>query len=186
MKRKLTGISLAIMMIISAVAGCGSSSGSQEDKGEASAPSSQQASVNENKETAQAASGQEAAGDRVNLVLWFGLSGQAGEIVQQAIQNYNDSQDKVYVEVQYQGSYEESLNKLKTAMRTKAGPDLVQIYEAGTRTMIDSGFVIPMQTIIDAYGIDISGLEENLLKLLCGGRQALFHAAEHVCAGVLL
>ena len=68
MKRKLTGISLAIMMIISAVAGCGSSSGSQEDKGEASAPSSQQASVNENKETAQAASGQEAAGDRVNLV----------------------------------------------------------------------------------------------------------------------
>lgn len=164
MKRKLTGISLAIMMIISAVAGCGSSSGSQEDKGEASAPSSQQASVNENKETAQAASGQEAAGDRVNLVLWFGLSGQAGEIVQQAIQNYNDSQDKVYVEVQYQGSYEESLNKLKTAMRTKAGPDLVQVYEAGTRTMIDSGFVIPMQTIIDAYGIDISGLEENLLN----------------------
>lgn len=164
MKRKLMGISLAVMMIISAVTGCGSSSGSQNSGGGTNTTADQQVSENGKEETAQTGSEQAAADGRVNLVLWFGLSGQAGEIVQQAIRNYNDSQDKVYVEVQYQGSYEESLNKLKTAMRTKAGPDLVQIYEAGTRTMIDSGFVIPMQTIIDEYDIDVSGLEENLLN----------------------
>ena len=30
--------------------------------------------------------------------------------------------------------------------------------------MIDSGFIIPMQQIIDDYNIDISGLEENMLN----------------------
>lgn len=108
--------------------------------------------------------GVSAADDKVNLVLWTGLTGQAGEVIQQTIDNYNSSQDKVFVELQYQGSYQESLNKLKTAMRTQDGPDLVQIYEAGTRQMIDSNFIIPMQEIIDKYEIDVSGLEENMLN----------------------
>lgn len=105
-----------------------------------------------------------AAENKTDVVFWTGLSGSAGEVIQQVVDDYNDSQDKVKVELEYQGSYEESLNKLKTAMRTKAGPDLVQIYEAGTRTMIDSGFIIPMQTLIDEYNIDTSKLEENLLN----------------------
>lgn len=105
-----------------------------------------------------------AADNKINLVIWTGLSGQPGEVIQQVIDDYNSSQDKVSVELQYQGSYQESLNKLKTSMRTQDGPDLVQIYEAGTRQMIDSGFIIPMQEIIDKYDIDVSGLEENLLN----------------------
>lgn len=105
-----------------------------------------------------------AADNKVNLVFWTGLSGQAGEVIQQVVDDYNNSQDEVFVELQFQGSYQESLNKLKTSMRTQDGPDLVQIYEAGTRQMIDSGFIIPMQEIIDEYDIDVSGLEENLLN----------------------
>lgn len=102
-------------------------------------------------------------GDTIELTFWYGLSGGPGEELQGIIDEYNESQDKVFVNAQFQGSYEETLNKLKTAVRTQNGPDLVQIYEAGTRTMIDSGFCIPMQEIIDDYDIDISKLEENIL-----------------------
>ena len=96
-------------------------------------------------------SGSMASEKKTNLVFWTGLAGQAGEVIQQVVDNYNSSQDRVYVELQYQGSYQESLNKLKTSMRTQDGPDLVQIYEAGTRQMIDSNFIIPMQEIIEKY-----------------------------------
>ena len=43
------------------------------------------------------------------------------------------------------------------------GADLVQIYDLGTRFMIDSGWVVPMQDLIDAAGFDTSDLEPNVL-----------------------
>jgi sn-glycerol 3-phosphate transport system substrate-binding protein len=48
-------------------------------------------------------------------------------------------------------------------MRTKSGPDVVQIYEGGTRFMADSGFIIPAQNLIEEYKIDISKFEPNIL-----------------------
>ena len=42
------------------------------------------------------------------------------------------------------------------------GADLVQIYDLGTRFMIDSGWIIPMQEMIDADGYDISQIEPNV------------------------
>ncbi len=42
------------------------------------------------------------------------------------------------------------------------GADLVQIYDIGTRFMIDSGWVIPMQELIDADGWDTAQLEPNI------------------------
>ena len=160
MKKNAMALILTACMASAALAGCASSGdsagvSSQADPGQTTAQGSQE-------DTQEASS--EAADGKVNLVFWIGLSGQAGEVIQQVVDDYNSSQDAVFVDLQYQGSYQESLNKLKTSMRTQDGPDLVQIYEAGTRTMVDSGFIIPMQQIIDEYGIDISGLEENMLN----------------------
>ena len=101
--------------------------------------------------------------EKINIVFWHSMGGNLNETINQLAQQFNDSQDKITIEPQYQGSYEESINKLKTAMRTQDGPDLVQIYEGGTRFMVDSGFIIPMQQLVDAYQLDISTLEPNIL-----------------------
>lgn len=151
MKKRMFSAVLAAAMAVTAVAGCASENSGNKETAAASHVSSE-------------ASGSENPEGKETLVFWTGLSGQAGEVIQKAVENYNQSQNKVFVDLQYQGSYQESLNKLKTSMRTQAGPDLVQIYEAGTRTMVDSGFIIPMQNIIDEYGIDTSDLEENMLN----------------------
>lgn len=151
MRKKLIGVVLAAVMAASAVGGCASANVDNKER------------VADSKADTVENSGSPGQ-DKVELVLWTGLAGQPGEVIQKVVDDYNGSQDKVFVELQYQGSYQESLNKLKTTMRTKDGPDLVQIYEAGTRTMIDSGFIIPMQQIIDEYEIDVTGLVENMLN----------------------
>ena len=51
----------------------------------------------------------------------------------------------ITVEAQYQGEYDDSLNKLKSAQIGNMGADLVQVYEIGTRFMIESGWGVPMQ-----------------------------------------
>ena len=103
------------------------------------------------------------AEENVHLVFWHGMSGTNGEIIDYIVRTFNESHPGIEIEAQYQGSYEESINKLKAAMRTGDGPDMIQIYEAGTRFMVDSGFVNPVQNLIDKYSIDVSHLEEHIL-----------------------
>jgi len=102
-------------------------------------------------------------GGHINLTFWHGMSGSNGEAINALVDQFNKSQDRITVEPQFQGTYEESINKLRTVMRTKQGPDVVQIYEGGTRFMADSGFITPAQNLIDLYKIDISNLEKNIL-----------------------
>lgn len=105
----------------------------------------------------------QAADQKINIVFWHSMGGSLGEVINQVADQFNASQDSITIEPQYQGSYEESINKLKTAMRTKAGPDVIQVYEGGTRFMAGSGFITPMQELIEKYGLDISSLEPNIL-----------------------
>ena len=68
----------------------------------------------------------------------------------------------IQVEAQYQGEYDDAINKLKSAQIGNMGADLVQIYDIGTRFMIDSGWVVPMQELIDADGWDKTQIEPNI------------------------
>ncbi len=68
----------------------------------------------------------------------------------------------ITVNAQYQGEYDDSLNKLKSAQIGNMGADLVQVYEIGSRFMIESGWIIPMQEMIDADKYDMSSIEPNL------------------------
>jgi sn-glycerol 3-phosphate transport system substrate-binding protein len=101
--------------------------------------------------------------EKTNIVFWYANGGIIGETIVNLTKQFNAAHEYITVEPQFQGSYEEAINKLKTAMRTKSGPDLIQIYEGGTRFMVDSGFIIPMQKLINEYNIDISKLEKNIL-----------------------
>ena len=107
--------------------------------------------------------GQASSGGRTHIVFWYGLGGQLGQEVVNLVERFNQSQNKVTVEAQFQGSYEESINKLRTAMRTRSGPDIVQIYEGGTRLMIESGFIVPAYRLVDEYKINVGSLEPNIL-----------------------
>lgn len=68
----------------------------------------------------------------------------------------------IQVEAQYQGEYDDAINKLKSAQIGNMGADLVQIYDIGTRFMIDSGWVVPMQELIDTDGWDKTQIEPNI------------------------
>ncbi|MCQ4086327.1 ABC transporter substrate-binding protein [Saccharibacillus sp. JS10] len=104
-----------------------------------------------------------ASGEPVKVIWWHAMSGELGTVVDELVKKFNDSQDDVQVEAVFQGTYDESLNKLKTAMGSGTGPTMIQTYEIGSRFMIDSGAITPMQQFIDKESYDVSHLEENIL-----------------------
>lgn len=133
MKKKFISLLVAALMTGSMVTGCGSS-GSQTS--------------NSNKS--------------VEITFWHSMSGKNGQALQKMVNDFNGSHKNIKVNAQYQGKYDDAINKLKSAQRTKNGPDVMQTYDIGTRFMIDSGWVKPMQDFIDDEKYDVSSLEPNI------------------------
>ena len=90
--------------------------------------------------------------------------GGGQESLDAIVKSFNESQDKYIVNAEFQGSYEESLTKLRSVGGTKDAPAITQVFEVGTKYMIDSGFIEPMQSFIDKDNYDLSQLEGNILN----------------------
>lgn len=100
----------------------------------------------------------------VTIDFWHAMSGTAQETLTAIVDDFNSSQDDYKVNAEFQGTYEESLPKLRSVGGTKDAPAITQVFEIGTKYMIDSGFIEPIQTFIDKDNYDISQLEENILN----------------------
>lgn len=103
-----------------------------------------------------------ASAEPVKLTLWHSMGGAGGESIQKLVSDFNASQSDIVVEEQYQGSYDDAITKLKSSATSGQGPDIMQLYDIGTRWMIDSGYALTMQDLIDENGFDTSVLEPNI------------------------
>ena len=101
--------------------------------------------------------------DGTTISFWHSMGGVNGQAIDTLVQKFNDENEYgITVEAEYQGSYDDALNKLKSAQIGNMGADLVQVYEIGTRFMIESGWIVPMQSMVNADNYDTSVLEPNL------------------------
>ena len=101
--------------------------------------------------------------DKTTISFWHSMGGVNGQAIDTLVQKFNNENEYgITVEAEYQGSYDDALNKLKSAQIGNMGADLVQVYEIGTRFMIESGWIVPMQSMVNADEYDTSVLESNL------------------------
>lgn len=103
------------------------------------------------------------AQEKTNVVFWYSLEGANADAIKAIVKRFNTSQDKIFVDAQYQGAYDDAINKLKAAGMGQLPCDIVHSYEIGTRFIIDSGWIVPVQEYIDKDGWDTSVIEPNLL-----------------------
>ena len=98
------------------------------------------------------------------IAWWHSQSGDVGgKTIPKLADDFNASQQKCFVDPIYQGTYDDSLNKLKAGLQSKDTPALVQLYDIGTRLLVDLKVATPMQDFIDKEKYDISDLEPNVL-----------------------
>lgn len=108
---------------------------------------------------ALAASMSVAAGaeDKIEITFWHAMGGVNGETTQALVDDFNASQDEIEVHAEYQGTYDDSITKLKAAMQSGQGlPDVCQMYDVGTKFMTDSGAVVPVADMFETTGYDPS------------------------------
>jgi sn-glycerol 3-phosphate transport system substrate-binding protein len=111
---------------------------------------------------ANASRDQGASGGKTKIIFWHSMPGTGGDAVNALVSAFNASQDRYEVEAQFQGSYPDGIAKLKATPQNMA-PDIMQLYDLGTRWAADSGLMLRIQDFIDADKYDISDYEPNIL-----------------------
>ncbi|MDR6884341.1 ABC transporter substrate-binding protein [Bacillus sp. 3255] len=108
--------------------------------------------------------GQEPPVQEVQKVLWWhSMSGDNGKVVDKLVNGFNATHKDIQVEAVYQGSYYDTLTKLKASIGSTIGPTMVQVYDIGTRFMIDSQAITPIQHFMDLEKYAIGQLDDAIL-----------------------
>lgn len=92
--------------------------------------------------------------DKVQIEYWYGLGSIAGETMQEIIDDFNESQDEIYVTGVQQGSYEETYESVVAAMAADNAP-AVYIGSAN-KAQAEEGMYAPLDEIIGETDVNIN------------------------------
>lgn len=87
------------------------------------------------------------------ISFWHSMSDSLGKHLNEIVDGFNHSQTDYKIVASYKGSYLESMDAAIAAYRANKSPDIVQILEVGTATMIYSkGAIKPIQAMSEEVG----------------------------------
>src|SRR5579871_1049770 len=90
---------------------------------------------------------------QVEIQWWHAMGGQLGEKVAEIAGNFNKSQSAYKVVPVYKGTYTETMTGAIAAFRAGQQPDIVQVFEVGTATMMAAkGAVYPVWKLMADTG----------------------------------
>jgi len=97
-----------------------------------------------------------AAAQKTQIEFWHGLTQPLGGQLEQIVQEFNASQDKVQVNASAKGSYPETMQAAIAAFRAGNAPHIVQMFEVGTATMLSAGPAIkPVYALFQETGVAV-------------------------------
>ena len=90
----------------------------------------------------------------VEIQWWHAMGGQLGQWVNDLAKGFNESQKEYKVVPTFKGSYPETLTAGIAAFRAGNAPDILQVFEVGTATMMASkGAIVPVGKVMKDSGL---------------------------------
>ncbi len=144
--KKALSIALSALMLAGLLSACGGQSGSGSGQPAASGADSAGAS-----------------GEQTEVIFWSSMSGGMGETLDKIVSDYNASQDKVHVTVEFQGNYYDMAAKLQTAVTSGETPHIAQLEMGRTKMFADYGILQDMTDLAKEAGLDAGMFYEGLM-----------------------
>lgn len=103
-------------------------------------------------------------GSTVNITYWGSFSGVLGEAEQAMVKRFNESQNEVRVEYQFQGSYEETAQKFTAALQARTIPDVVLLSDVWWFGFYLAGAITQLDDLAKQVNLDFADYEPVLLN----------------------
>ena len=100
--------------------------------------------------------GRQAEGGTVYLRMYYpvGVAGSLAQLMDGLVEEFNDSQDEVYVESIFAGGYMEAMDKAQTAFLAGNPPEIAVLDAPNLLTLMDIDAIIPLDEFIAQEGGD--------------------------------
>ncbi|MFT8825551.1 MAG: ABC transporter substrate-binding protein [Liquorilactobacillus mali] len=96
------------------------------------------------------------ADSRIKIVFWHEMTGPGQVQLNKFVKEFNNSQNKYVVVPQFEGNYNEAVQKILNTHGTDASPAVFQSMDVSTSQIYNSGYTTPVQKFIDKEGYDMS------------------------------
>jgi len=103
-------------------------------------------------------------GSTVNITYWGSFSGGLGEAEQAMVKRFNESQNEVQVEYQFQGSYEETAQKFTAALQARTIPDVILLSDVWWFGFYLAGAITQLDDLAKQVNLDFADYEPVLLN----------------------
>lgn len=91
---------------------------------------------------------------QTEITFWHAMGGRLGEVVNDVAEKFNASQEEYRITPVFKGTYEETLTATIAAFRAGAPPNIVQVFEVGSATIIGArGATIAVEDLMAANDI---------------------------------
>ncbi len=86
---------------------------------------------------------------------WHAMGGRLGELVEETAATFNASQSDYIVRPSFRGTYAEAMNGAIAAFRAGEQPEIVQVFEVGTGTMMAAeGAIVPIYQLMADHDVE--------------------------------
>jgi sn-glycerol 3-phosphate transport system substrate-binding protein len=103
-------------------------------------------------------------GEKTKIVYWGSFADQLGEAEKQLCDNFNAAQTEVELEYQYQGTYEETAQKLTAALAAQQTPDVSLLSDVWWFKFYLNGALAPLTDLFAANSIDTTDYVDSLFN----------------------
>ena len=102
----------------------------------------------------------------VTVVYWRALTGAKGDVQDELAARFNEAQDDIIVDVQFQGEYGELVQKLQAAIAANALPDMVLLDSPFVVLFAKDNILVPLDDFAadEEIGVDLDNYMEGLLS----------------------
>ncbi|TSB45483.1 extracellular solute-binding protein [Alkalicoccobacillus porphyridii] len=102
---------------------------------------------------------------RISLDYWVLFGGGDLGYMQDIVQDYNNSQDEVYVNIILQ-DFDDYYTKLVTSVAANRGPDIAVSHAAIVPELVNQGLTTPLNDLAEDVGLDFDSFYENLQEAM--------------------
>lgn len=89
-------------------------------------------------------------GEKIELTYWYAWGDKIGENNENLVKQFNESQDKIHVTAEFQGTYDELHAKTQAAVAAKNPPEVTMNEIASIKTFADAGMTQDLTSFVEA------------------------------------
>jgi sn-glycerol 3-phosphate transport system substrate-binding protein len=100
----------------------------------------------------------------LTVTLWSSFTGKNGEAETELVKRFNESQGDVQIDYQFQGTYEETAQKLTAALQARTAPDSSLLSDVWWFKFYLNNVLLPLDELLAAENVDLADYQDSLIN----------------------